>query len=491
MPDLVELGRDQEDRRARVARLSFDEKLQWLVEAQHVLFHLRRGDPQGAYFGTVGAVALDQAGTDRREIQVRSQRRRERLVGDEPGQRTGDGASAFAQVHTGRNPDHPSEPRNIALLNSLNSFGRKLVRVLDRLGTQLRPGSANRGRNDECDDKRCECFDHRAPRTLAAAADLLDQADLPQNLRRQFVAVRRSVEYLQQLSDGLHLLALDPEDAEASGASTNLAEWEGQVGSLLVKAVPKHVVFQCDLPADLPPIAAPPHRLTQAVLNLVVNAGEAVSEEGIVRIWARRDSESDAVLLGVTDNGEGMTPEVKKHALDPFFTTKERGLGTGLGLSLVRGVVQAAGGSIEIESERGEGITVALRIPPAGGGLDDAGEEAQRPLAAVSIDDPRAATFVSAILGAGGFDVMRADGEPPAEARLWVLDPRRAKARAAQRFLDRAEHGTLLLFGAPPQGWTGGGHDLAAAPHIADPNDFELIREMIGRVMLAELERTT
>src|SRR5262245_46033741 len=234
---------------------------------------------------------------------------------------------------------------------------------------------------------------------IRARLDALDAVELPQNAREQFQAVRRSIAYLQQLSDGLHLLALDPEHAEASIGLTDITEWWKQVGPLLSKALPKHVAFEVVLPDELPRITLAPHRLTQAVLNLVVNAGEAIRcEGGIVRLAARLRRGDRSVELSVTDNGEGMTPEVRKHALDPFFTTKKRGLGTGLGLSLVRGVVQGAGGEIEIDSQPGRGTTVTLVLPPAkhrdGGDVHANADHT----AIVSIRDRRAATFVSAML---------------------------------------------------------------------------------------------
>jgi len=193
--------------------------------------------------------------------------------------------------------------------------------------------------------------------------DALHAKDLPDHARTHFVEVRKSVEYLQQLADGLHLLSLDPEDAEASAAGTDVTAWWEQVGTLLARGLPKHVRLATSWPSNLPPLAVAPHRLTQAVLNLVVNAGEAVGEDGKVRVWAEPFEDRRFVRLGVTDNGHGMTPQVKRRALDPFFTTKTRGLGTGLGLSLVQGVARSAGGTVQIDSAPGGGATIVLTLP--------------------------------------------------------------------------------------------------------------------------------
>jgi PAS domain S-box-containing protein len=199
-------------------------------------------------------------------------------------------------------------------------------------------------------------------------------------------AIRQSLSYLQQLADGLHYLAMDPDQDNVQG-DTDLGEWWSEVGAVIPKAVSKQIAFACDLPPDLPRIAVEPHRLTQAVLNLVVNAGEAFdgvdrSEEladrsaeasgdddgrprGRVRLFAERDPErpTEIVRIAVSDDGMGMSPDVARRAGGLYYTTKVRGMGTGLGLALVRMVVDRAGGTMQIESTSGEGTTVILALP--------------------------------------------------------------------------------------------------------------------------------
>jgi PAS domain S-box-containing protein len=307
---------------------------------------------------------------------------------------------------------------------------------------------------------------------IRARLDALEHSDLSTSAREQFQAVRRAIAYLQQLSDGLHLLALDPDDADGSGGQTSLAEWWLQVGSLLTKAVPKRVSFQCALDENLPPLAVAPHRLTQAVLNLVVNAGEAIRGDGMIRIWARA-GDSGTVTLGVTDSGEGMTPEVQRHALDPFFTTKKRGLGTGLGLSLVRGVAQAAGGTVQIDSEPGKGTTVILTFPTA----TMAAEESESATAVVSIRDRRAASFVSALLQSAGFNVTYSNGAVH-HGVLWLLGPEECTVSAVQDYLQGDPCRRVILFGAAGPAWK-----QLNLPIIDDPMDFESIRSTIGVVI--------
>ena len=192
--------------------------------------------------------------------------------------------------------------------------------------------------------------------------DALDAAGLGDQAAEEVAQVRQSIEYLQQLSDGLRLLVLDPDDQDASRHTTDLRSWADEVAPLFRAAMPRDATLEFELPEDAPPIAVAPHRLTQAVYNLVVNAGEAISGHGTVRIRAEARDEGRVVRVSVTDNGNGMTAEVAGRALEPFFTTKKRHLSTGLGLALVHGVAGSAGGSVDIDSSLGVGTTVALNL---------------------------------------------------------------------------------------------------------------------------------
>jgi hypothetical protein len=204
-------------------------------------------------------------------------------------------------------------------------------------------------------------------------------------------------------------------------------------------------------------VNVPPHRLTQAVLNLVVNAGEAISDAGSVRIWARAvnpGSLGQQVQLGVTDTGEGMTPEVRSRALDPFFTTKKRGIGTGLGLSLVHGVMVAAGGTVEIESAVGKGTTVTLTMPAPNvrGAPGDLLRQAD-----VSLRDRRAASFVGALLGSSGYNVQYRDpagnGHVVASSGLWITEPSVTGPQTAKRCLRVDRRRRIILFSPRVDEW--------------------------------------
>lgn len=285
-------------------------------------------------------------------------------------------------------------------------------------------------------------------------------------------AIRSAVDYLQKLTDGLHLLALDPDELVTSSESVQLSQWWKQAGPLLSKALPKHVKLTTHLPDDLPAVAMPPHRLTQAVLNLIVNSGEAIDQDGHVQISATYGGKDNIIEIAVKDNGYGMSAEVKNRALDPFFTTKKRGLGTGLGLSLVQGVVREAGGSLHIQSAPDEGTTVTLLLPTIPSSLFD--ETKDRPAARVTVSDKRIASLVRTCLEAAGMKVSQDDElSQSGSYNVWVTDPSLGSIEEAQELM-RLSNTQILVLGDAPSQWT----DLGAAI-ITDPQDFEQVRRCI------------
>jgi signal transduction histidine kinase len=104
-----------------------------------------------------------------------------------------------------------------------------------------------------------------------------------------------------------------------------------------------------------------PRQLVQVLVNLLVNAGQATGSGGLVRVTTQRDGEY--IRVEVRDTGTGMTEETKRHLFEPFFTTKPAGEGTGLGLSVVHGIVKSHGGRVEVESTPGQGTCFRLRLP--------------------------------------------------------------------------------------------------------------------------------
>ena len=113
--------------------------------------------------------------------------------------------------------------------------------------------------------------------------------------------------------------------------------------------------------SDLQPIVADEAQIRQVILNLAVNAAQAMSTGGQLEI--RTETRERNICIVIRDNGIGMSPDVKKQAFLPFFSTKDVNQGTGLGLSVVHGIIQSHKGHIEMESEMGRGTTFTLSFP--------------------------------------------------------------------------------------------------------------------------------
>jgi PAS domain S-box-containing protein len=122
------------------------------------------------------------------------------------------------------------------------------------------------------------------------------------------------------------------------------------------------VRVEVDAQPDLRPLVGDPNALTHAVMNLFLNAVEAMPEGGVLAVRTR-NLEPDAIELLVEDSGTGMAKDVLAKAMDPFFTTKAHGKGTGIGLSMVYKTVKAHGGDLELDSEPGRGTRVRMRFP--------------------------------------------------------------------------------------------------------------------------------
>ena len=132
--------------------------------------------------------------------------------------------------------------------------------------------------------------------------------------------------------------------------------------ALLERTTLAKIRIQTDLAPDLRPIQGDASALSHSVMNLCVNAVDAMPEHGTLTLRTR-NVDNDWIEVVVEDNGKGMPKEVLKKAADPFYTTKEAGKGTGLGLSIAFNTVQAHQGQMAIESEPGKGTRVMLRFP--------------------------------------------------------------------------------------------------------------------------------
>ena len=131
-----------------------------------------------------------------------------------------------------------------------------------------------------------------------------------------------------------------------------------------LKVVWNEVKYKAKVDLDLkgiPAIKGNPGQINQVIMNLIVNAAQAIEKQGVINIQTELTDKN--VVMRISDNGIGMSDQVMRSIFDPFFTTKDVGQGTGLGLSISHGIVESHGGSIHVESQVNEGTTFTLYFP--------------------------------------------------------------------------------------------------------------------------------
>lgn len=175
-------------------------------------------------------------------------------------------------------------------------------------------------------------------------------------------------------------------------------------------------------------VRADPHQLEQVVMNLAVNARDAMPDGGSLLIetagveWdeahAHAHPEARAgryVMLAVSDSGAGMDEPTRQRIFEPFFTTKGTGKGTGLGLSMVQGIVAQSGGCIEVFSEPGQGATFKIYLPALAEATADPGMPAEVPAQGggetvlVVEDQAEVREYATTVLKAYGYRVITAE----------------------------------------------------------------------------------
>jgi PAS domain S-box-containing protein len=206
--------------------------------------------------------------------------------------------------------------------------------------------------------------------------------------------------------------------------------------NMLRRAVEKHIQIDLKLTSGLPSIRVDPGQLEQVMLNLVINARDAMPRGGVIAIEtgpARLDQAyaglhldlkpGDYVLMSISDTGTGMSPEVRARLFEPFFTTKERGRGTGLGLATVYGIVKQSDGHISVYSEVGIGTTFKIYWPiGAPGGAAEAAPSTAIPMelygtetVLVVEDEPPLSALAQRVLEMHGYLVLLAANGDEAE----------------------------------------------------------------------------
>jgi two-component system, NtrC family, sensor kinase len=243
-------------------------------------------------------------------------------------------------------------------------------------------------------------------------------------MEAQLASMERAVARGESLTR--HLLtfgrrqALQPRPIELQGQMAKLVE-------LLRRSLREDIEVRLDVPAGTWPIEIDPAEFELALINLALNAKDAMSEGGVLSISARNetlgrngkaveDLEGDFVAVSVSDTGRGIPPSIVARVFEPFFTTKEVGKGTGLGLSQVYGFAKQSGGDAIVTSEHRRGTTVTLFLPraeraptpasgDAAGSGATAGNTGARATVLLAEDNPDVAEVSAALLRELGYAV--------------------------------------------------------------------------------------
>jgi CheY-like chemotaxis protein len=264
---------------------------------------------------------------------------------------------------------------------------------------------------------------------MSGGVNMLERRDDP--ARREMVisrmrdAIERGAKLTQQL------LAFSRKH-ELAPLALDFATHVEAMRELLDRSLGGHVRVALDIAAQLAPIYVDPTGLQQALLNLAVNARDAMPEGGIITIRAFNgspgDPARDCVSIAVIDTGVGMSSDIIARVFEPFFTTKEVGKGSGLGLAQVHGFAQQSGGRVEIKSMPGEGAAVTLVLPksthavaspPSLRRLEANAHEPNRAGRALLVeDDGEVAALTVPMLEELGWEVARAES---GEAAMRIL----------------------------------------------------------------------
>jgi two-component system, cell cycle sensor histidine kinase and response regulator CckA len=239
---------------------------------------------------------------------------------------------------------------------------------------------------------------------LEEVDEILTASDRASDLTRQLLAFARKA-------------AVEPQVLDPAAVIRGFAPMLGRL-------IGVHVRLATDLAPDTGSVLADRGQLEQVVLNLALNARDAMPDGGTLRISTSNEGEgpSAAVVLTVADTGHGMDDATRARMFEPFFTTKEQGKGTGMGLATVYGIVSMFEGTIAVDSEPDRGTTFTIRLPrvAAAPPAQDAGANGVHPGGTETIllieDEPTVRTYARRTLVKLGYTVLEASGDAEALA---------------------------------------------------------------------------
>lgn len=309
-------------------------------------------------------------------------------------------------------------------------------------------------------------------------------------------AIDLALTHLSRLSAGMRLIGMDPERMNASAFATDLSSWASETVPMLRAALPRHVRIESQIPPGLS-VNVARHRLAQAVFNLVQNAGEAMAtqSEGEIRVTAELASEVGApmVRLCVSDDGPGMAPEILSRCFEPYFSTKGRVIATGMGLGMVKGIIEAAQGTVMVKSALGRGTVFTLMLPAAQSVETRAGGTVPPRTCAVTVADARIVSLSRMIMKQMALKFLQHEGPQGPVAAMWLLanpDPIRVTQYLHQ---DPARRVVVLLDedeSASSHGWfTGASDRVIVLPSSPTPTALRRALSLAGAAIPAVGER--
>ena len=332
-------------------------------------------------------------------------------------------------------------------------------------------------------------------------------------LRRGLLEIRGATERATRLSS--QLLAFSRRQV-LQPQVLDLNRIVRELEPMLVRLMGTAIDLQMNLAESLPPIEADPGQIEQVILNLAVNARDAMQKEGRLALTTRTVMSSEGLLaaggpapgtpmvqLTLTDSGTGIPGEHLPHIFEPFYTTKEVGHGTGLGLSTVYGIVRQSGGSVEVESKLGEGTSFLVELPASGQELpeverlvSDPDVKGGRERILVVEDEPSILGLIERVLDQAGYDVLYAshgaEGLTTAaqydfEIDLVVSDVV-MRGMSGPELADRLQQRNAAIRTLLISGYPGGpaGVDSGQIPFLAKPFTRESLLMKVRQVLDAD-----
>ncbi len=341
------------------------------------------------------------------------------------------------------------------------------------------------------------------------SALLLEQLGSDTEFRHYAAEIRKAGDQAADLTKKL-LSFSRKQKVNPGPVNLNLLVTEAQ--GMLERVIGEDIRLVTHLSPDLEDVVADPGQINQVLMNLVVNARDAMPNGGELKIGTRNvvaGTSEPQVCLSVSDTGTGLRKEVKEHLFEPFFTTKDLGKGTGLGLATIYGIVQQNGGRIEVSSVWGQGATFEIFLPSRKAGTAEqpapvpAASETRGSETVLLVEDQEAVReFTTTILREFGYHVMEASNGSDALAiaenytgpiHLLLADivlPVMDGRMVAEKLKEIHAETRVLYISGYSQERIGSTREVDELPLLRKPFTPEALRASVRRVLGGEENRT-